>query len=103
MSGPIRQNFAEVASLTQQHTVLANALKGVFDDMLKRVSATKEEGFNSASTVEFMEKVRDRWNLRAQEWADSQGSLAKVIGQHNDDVQQTDLGPASNVFRNIAI
>jgi uncharacterized protein YukE len=102
MSGPIRQNFAEVASLTQQHTALASALKGVFDDLIKRVTGTKEEGWQTAAAAVFMEK-QGVWDKAAQEWADSQGNLARVIGQHNEDVEQTDRGPASNVFSNIAI
>jgi hypothetical protein len=103
MSGPINQNFGEVANLTSQHTALASALQGVFEELIQKVRSTTGEGMNSAAMSIFDEKITARWNSAAQEWANSQGSLAKVIGTHNEDLQATDIGPASNVFNNIAI
>lgn len=98
----VRQNFGEVANLTQQHAALTTALREVFDELIRRAGQTTEAGWNTAAAGVFAEK-QTAWDKAAQEWADSQGNLAKVIGQHNEDVQQTDLGPASNVFNNIAI
>jgi uncharacterized protein YukE len=98
----VRQNFGEVASLTQQHATLTTALREVFDELIRRAGQTTEAGWNTAAAGVFAEK-QGAWDKAAQEWADSQGNLAKVVGQHNEDVQATDLGPASNVFNNIAI
>lgn len=104
MSGPIRQNFVEVASLVQQHNTLAGALKEVFAELIQKAGQTATEGggWNTAAAMVFMEK-QGEWDRLAQEWADSQGGLANVVGQHNEDLQATDMGPASNVFNNIGI
>lgn len=97
----INHDFNAVAGLTEQHNALAGALRGVFDELLQKVAATTEEGIKSAAYDVFHEK-KTEWNGAAQTWVDSQGNLVKAVSMHNEDFQATVLGPASNVFRNIA-
>lgn len=98
---PINQNFAEVASLATQHNKLAVALQGVFDELIKKIEGGKEDWQTAAADI--CRQKSGAWNTAASDWANSQGNLANVVGRHNEDVQATDLGPASNVFNNIAI
>lgn len=99
----MKYDFGEISNLTVQHQQLVAALGEVFDDLVKNVSNTQAEGFNAASAVAFLESVRDRWNQRATDWANSQGNLARVIQGHADDMQQTDAGPMSNLFKYIGV
>jgi hypothetical protein len=97
----LNHDFGEVTNLTEQHQALSSALQGVFDELLQKVMSTTEEGVKSAAYDVFHEK-KDEWNTAAQNWVNSQGNLVKAVSMHNDDLRATVLGPASNVFRNIA-
>ena len=98
----IRQNFAEVANLVEQHSKLKGALEEVFAELVRRCQATTGSDWNTAAAGVFMEKG-NAWDIAAKEWADSQGNLLRAVGRHNEDVQVTDSGPASNVINNVAI
>lgn len=102
MTGPIRQNFTEVADLVNQHQKMKDALHEVFAELVRRCAETTGTDWNTAAAGVFAEKS-DAWDVAAKDWADSQGNLLKAVGTHNEDLQATDLGPASNVIRNVAI
>jgi hypothetical protein len=101
MFGPIRQNFAEVANLVNHHQKLKDALHEVFAELVRRCADTTGTDWNTAAAVVFTEKGLE-WDAAAKDWADSQGNLLRAVGMHNEDLQATDLGPASNVLRSVA-